>query len=71
MFKPQGPQGQEGTDGAVAEQRPPKKAERGTEEAARERKEARPALCILSTAEEGRARTKKTTPFSSNSDRLT
>ena len=36
LFKRQAPQGQEGTDGAVAEKRPPKKAERGKEEGARE-----------------------------------
>ena len=38
MFKPQAPQGQEGTDGAVAEKRPPKKAERGKEEPRRGRR---------------------------------
>ena len=38
LFKPQAPQGQEGTDGAVAEKRPPKKAERGKEEGAMERR---------------------------------
>ena len=38
MFQPQAPQGQEGTDGAVAEKRPLKKAERGKEELRRGRR---------------------------------